>query len=124
MNGNKPLTPVDTFAEHKYTVEKMERVMKTLGPNVFVFTHHAPSFQSMTDSYRSDDVKGAYATNMEEFIENNPNIRYWAHGHVHETNDYMVGECNVISNPRGYYQCGENPDFNVNFNVNLTEVSE
>ena len=123
-NNGKPLTTIDTFAEHKYAVEKMERVIKSLGDNVFVFTHHAPSFQSMTDAYRSDDVKGAYATDLEHLIEDNPNIRYWAHGHVHESNNYMVGGCNVISNPRGYYQYGENPDFNIDFNIQLTEVSE
>ncbi len=123
-NGDKLLRPIDTFAVHKYAVERMERVIPTLGDNVFVFTHHAPSFESMTDAYRSDDVKGAYATDMNEFIQNNPNIKYWAHGHVHETNNYTVGECNVISNPRGYYQHGENPDFNIEFNLNLMEVSK
>jgi hypothetical protein len=26
----------------------------------------------------------------------------WVHGHVHAKNDYIVGNCRVVSNPRGY----------------------
>ncbi len=113
------LEPLDTFGENKLALSKLEEALSIMGENVFVFTHHAPSYQSMTNEYRADDVKGAYANHMEEFIENNPSIKYWAHGHVHESNNYMVGGCNVISNPRGYYPDGENPNFNNNMEIEL-----
>ena len=28
--------------------------------------------------------------------------QYWIHGHVHNSFDYMIGETNVLTNPRGY----------------------
>jgi len=40
---------------------------------------------------------------MTEFIKYNENIKLWAHGHVHTTNDYYVNQCRVISNSFGYH---------------------
>ncbi len=118
-NGHRILTPIDTAIKHKEAMNYLESVIPTLSCNVFVITHHAPSFESISNEYRSADVQGAYASDLTSFIEANPNIKFWTHGHVHETNNYMVGETNVISNPRGYHQYGENGSFDSNVEIEL-----
>ena len=114
-NGNKLLTPTDTLMEHMDTVEWLGKCIPNLIGPVFMLTHHAPSMQSVGDEYRTADIKGAYASDLERFITQNPNIRIWTHGHIHETRDYMVGTCNVMSNPRGY----DGYELNVNFNPDM-----
>lgn len=31
----------------------------------------------------------------------------WSHGHTHKSVDYMVGDCRIVSNPRGYRESEE-----------------
>jgi hypothetical protein len=33
-----------------------------------------------------------------------PQIKLWTHGHTHHPFDYVIGECRVVCNPRGYHQ--------------------
>lgn len=71
---------------------------------VVCVTHHAPTSMSISDYYRGDTLmNGAYYTDLSEMILDNPEIRLWAHGHMHNKSDYMVGDTRVICNPRGYY---------------------
>lgn len=70
---------------------------------IIVLTHHAPSFRSVNAKYANDHYNnGAYASELCDLILDNPNIRYWFHGHMHDAADYQIGDCRVISNPRGY----------------------
>lgn len=70
-----------------------------------VVTHHAPSWESIGCEYR-DHVYGninfAYYSDFTTLMLDNPQIKLWAHGHVHCMNDYEIGSCRVVSNPRGY----------------------
>ena len=43
-----------------------------------------------------------------------------AHGHVHHTSDYNVGQCRVISNPRGYPGYEVNPLFDPKYEVEVS----
>ena len=38
--------------------------------------------------------------------------KFWIHGHMHNTSDYMIAGTNVLCNPRGYND--ENFEFDVN----------
>jgi hypothetical protein len=68
-----------------------------------VCTHHAPTYQSVADEYKSQrEMNGGYASDLSEFILDNENIKFWTHGHMHDPSDYMVGQCRVLCNPRGY----------------------
>ena len=68
-----------------------------------VLTHHAPSKLS-THPYYADDtiMNGAYSSELSEFMLDNPEIKFWTHGHTHHTFDYQVGDCRILCNPRGY----------------------
>lgn len=101
--------------ENHNTIEWFEQCLPTLNGNVFMITHHCPSFKSIDEDYTGSDVVTAYASNFEDLIKKYDNIKYWAHGHVHSSKCYPVGQCIVLSNPKGYPQ-----DPNPNFDSGLT----
>lgn len=68
-----------------------------------VVTHHAPSFKSTHPKYAGQwPMNHYFASNLDDFIHNSPQIKVWCHGHMHDPVDYMLGECHVVSNPLGY----------------------
>lgn len=79
------------------------------GPTV-VMTHHAPSRKSVAGRYAHDELSPAYASNLEDLVENS-GAALWQHGHVHHSFDYMIGSTRVRTNPRGYDGYELNPDF-------------
>jgi len=115
-------TPEQSVDEHLQTREWLERCLPMLRGPVFMITHHAPSPQSIHGRYLESTPM--YSSEMESFIKKYPHIKYWAHGHCHHTNDYMIGECNVIANPRGYATVEENKKFNPEFEIELTTPSK
>lgn len=117
----RKMNPDDTYAFHqnskKFLLEQLELFKNQ---NVWVLTHHAPSYQSIHERYKSSGIaNGAYVSDLDDLILNHPQIKYWSHGHTHESFDYKIGECRVICNPRGYYPSQLNPNFNPNFEIEL-----
>ena len=98
------LTPEHTASDHVKTMQYFREMLSIHRDKSFVvITHHAPSFASVPEQYRHDKLlNGAYASDLSEDILDNPNIKVWVHGHMHEPVDYMIGETRVLSNPRGY----------------------
>jgi len=82
-------------------------------PGCVVISHHGPTQQSIADSFKGGYraiLNYAYADLLDDFIlETEPRI--WIHGHVHHTNNYMIGKTNVLSNPYGYKMIEENHEF-------------
>lgn len=93
-----PLDAARIHVDFKIGLEKAE-------PDV-VISHHAPSFDSISTEYVGNDLNGAYASEL-----NLGTAKLWIHGHIHANNDYMKGNCRVVSNPRGYYNYAENRGF-------------
>ena len=117
----RKLNPDDTLGFHKkskkFLIEKLEEFKND---KVWVLTHHAPSYQSVHPKYRNSGIaNGAYVNNFDDLILDNPNIKYFSHGHTHESMDYMIGDCRVVCNPRGYFPSEINPNFDPNFEVEL-----
>ena len=101
------LIPEHTVAEHVKTKEMFRhflsenRQKKNLP--VVVCTHHSPSKLSTHPHYANDTImNGAYSSDLSEFILDNPEIKYWTHGHTHHVFDYTIGETRILCNPRGY----------------------
>lgn len=105
----------------KYLQETVEEYKKMHpGIKIVVMTHHAPSIESANGHSGKDrDILPAYVCNLEEFIKKNPEIKLWCHGHLHDDANYQIGECRVISNPRGYVYWGEDARYNSNFIVEI-----
>ena len=64
-------------------------------------------------------MNGAYSSDLNDFILDNPQIKYWTHGHTHEPFDYMIGNTRVLANPRGYINYEDRAD---NFKLKTVEI--
>jgi predicted phosphodiesterase len=85
------------LAEHNKTLAHIAAAKPEI-----VVTHHAPSYKSCHEKYKDDPNNDFFVSDLEQFILDNPNIKYWIHGHTHTDFNYRIGECQVICNPLGY----------------------
>lgn len=77
---------------------------------IIVITHHAPTEQSIHDRFKNaGDTNYYFVNTYHNFIEDNDNIKYWVHGHIHNKMIYDINKTKVIANPRGYPR--ENNEF-------------
>ncbi len=99
---------------HKNSKEWLARELKAREKEMnIVVTHHSPSPLSAPKTVKEDYILAAYVSDLEEFIkEYKPN--YWLHGHLHNSSNYKIGSCQILSNPKGYPN-QENRDFNPKF---------
>jgi Icc-related predicted phosphoesterase len=99
-------SPGDAVTEHVKMKEYIQVVTAMLGKNTnkyVVVGHHAPSRRSTHAMYANDTImNGGYSSDLDQFIEDRPQIKLWTHGHTHHPFDYMIGETRVVCNPRGY----------------------
>jgi Icc-related predicted phosphoesterase len=97
-------TPLDAVVQFNATVAWIDMVREsTTIDKLVVVTHHAPSFKSIHPSYVHDVLlNGAYASDLEQFIIDRPDILVWFSGHIHHKNQYYIGNTLITSNPRGY----------------------
>ena len=108
----KRVTPNDyqkMFYDTKKAIE--DACNKFPDKKIVVVTHHAPSHLSISPLYETSKSNASYASNLEDFILDHPNIKCWVHGHIHTESDYMIGDCRVICNPRGYEKYEPNTSF-------------
>jgi Icc-related predicted phosphoesterase len=115
----RKLKPADTAKRHKETLGYFKEVVKDK-EKVVIVSHHAPSVLSVNEMYRGHfAMNGAYYSDLSEFILDNPQIKLWVHGHMHDDIDYTLGETRVVCNPRGYagYETRANT-----FNLRYIEV--
>ena len=116
----RKLRPEDTLSFHKKSREFLEeKVEEFKDYKIWICSHHAPSHQSIHQKYKNQALNGAFTSNLDDFIINNPQIKYFSHGHTHESFDYKIGECRVVCNPRGYYNSYNTSGLNLNFNPNF-----
>lgn len=114
--------PEDAVEEHKKMLDYIRVVYEGMPPwkQMVVVGHHTPSHTSCHPRYKDDrEMNGGYHSDLSEFMLDRPGIKLWTHGHTHELFDYMVGDCRVVCNPRGYINHEELAD---NFTLKVVEV--
>jgi Icc-related predicted phosphoesterase len=98
----RKLRSIDTAVIHSQSFRWLsEEVASHRDGKIVIITHHAPSKQSLPQDYRDNLLSAAYASNLDNFIEDSGAV-LWIHGHVHVPQNYTVGNTRIISNPRGY----------------------
>lgn len=102
--------PEDAIMYHKTMLNYIE-FQCTQHNKIVVVGHHTPSYQSIDGRYVGDKLNAAYASDLVDFIIDKNQIKLWTHGHVHVSQDYMIGTTRIVCNPRGYYQYEENDTF-------------
>jgi hypothetical protein len=116
------LSPADAVEDHKAMLKFIENTYADIPPwkTVVVCTHHAPSKSSEHPRYAHDTLmNGAYNSRLDQFIMDRPGIKLWTHGHTHEDFDYMIKQCRVVCNPRGYINYEDRAD---RFQLKVVEV--
>lgn len=115
------LRTIDTINRHNETVTYIKnKLAENVDNKVVVVGHHAPTSQSIHPRYvRDKEMNGGYSSDLSELILDNPQIKLWTHGHMHDPFDYMVGPTRILCNPRGY--SGHDPQADV-FQVLFSEV--
>lgn len=98
-------SPEDSVGEHKAMLKFIDESTAAAPSARFVVVgHHSPSKLSTKPRYQKDVlVNGAYSSDLNEFIQDRPQIKMWTHGHTHDVFDYMVGSTRIVCNPRGYH---------------------
>ena len=105
-NDKNPIRTI-TPQDYAYFFQKAcnflkEKVREFRYSPIIVVTHFAPSIYSISSEFIGSPVNPAFASDLHEFILENPNIRIWTHGHCHKPFDYILGETRVICEPFGY----------------------
>jgi hypothetical protein len=116
------LSPQDAVVDHKAMLKVIEETYDNTPPwkTVVVCSHHAPSKGSEHPRYKNDQLmNGAYNSKLDQFIMDRPGIKLWTHGHTHEDFDYMIKQCRVVCNPRGYINYEDRAD---RFELKVVEV--
>ena len=108
----RPITADDYINRFKLFKRKLNKMLKETTEDVIIVTHFAPSVKSISEKYLNQRptltnpgyyLNAVYASNLEKFIKDNPRIKLWAHGHVHDCFDYYIGDCRVVCHPYGYH---------------------
>lgn len=107
----RKLSPKNTISFHYKSVSALKKFLANGNPETsIVVTHHAPSLLSLPEKRREELISSAYASNLDSLITKyNPKL--WIHGHIHHSQNYLIGQTQIISNPRAYID-EENPNFN------------
>lgn len=97
------LTTNDTAIQCEMTKRKIaEFASLTLDKKKVLVTHMAPCSLSVGPEYASSLTNDAYYEDISELLMDS-DIKVAVHGHIHEPVDYMLDNCRVVSNPRGYH---------------------
>lgn len=114
----RKLRPEDTLNFHRNTKQYFENQSDIhRDDNVFIISHMSPSYFSVHPLYQFSKYNSAYCNDMNEWIINRPQIKYWAHGHIHYAQDYKIDHCRILCNPMGYSR--ENTKFNPDLEIEL-----
>lgn len=119
-----PITfsPKDARMEFDRFMEGMTKLLKAYpSMKTVVVTHHGCSLKSSAQRFITDPLTPGFVSNLEGFIRHYKQIELWVHGHVHNCNDYQIGQCRVVTNPRGYTtaHATENQAFDPNLIVEV-----
>jgi len=111
--------PADAANAHFKSLNWLKSNLKEhKGETNIIVSHHAPSPISLPIAKHKDLISAAYASNLESvIIEYAPT--YWFHGHIHTPVDYKLGNCQIVSNPRGYPD-KEKTNFNPTLTIDIT----
>lgn len=112
------LTTRMTYNKHM----KAREFLRNANADVVV-THHAPSVDSVHAQYLGSPLNAGYYSDLTDFV-NEVSPKVWVHGHMHHAVNYMMGNTNVLANPRGYPHEDNNFDNNARFTLEKLSLTK
>lgn len=119
-SGGRYLSPNDTANIHNTHRRFIADKLLDGDEKVVVVTHHAPNLMSCEGERVSISDYYYCCTDMDSIILDNPQIKYWIHGHLHTRKTYNIGDTIVTSNCRGYV--GYEDDAVKSFKIKVIDV--
>lgn len=102
-NPNERFKAADAEAIHQEHRGWLEDRLKGSGASspmpTVVVTHHGPHELSIHPRFEGNPCNPGFISKMGPLLEH---ADLWIHGHVHDSFDYRVGRCRVVTNPGGY----------------------
>ena len=86
QSESKPrrLKPIRTQGRFHQSINYLAQTLdKPFEVKTVVVTHHLSTEQSVPRKFRGNALGAAFASNLENFILNHPQIDFWLHGHTH-----------------------------------------
>jgi predicted phosphodiesterase len=97
-----PFRAAQALEDHLRSRAWLARELSTdPGMPTVVVTHHGPHPASVHARFAGSPVNDAFISDLSDLVGR---ADLWLHGHVHDSFDYRVGRCRVVTNPRGYAQ--------------------
>ena len=100
---------------NKLYFESLDFITKILegadSKKIVITTHHVPTFKEYPKMYENSPLNEAFAVELSEVIERVGPL-YWIYGHSHyNTEDFVIGNTNLVTNQLGYVQRDEHEFF-------------
>jgi predicted phosphodiesterase len=111
----RSFAPADAIALHARSRGWLEaRLAQPATTARVVVSHHLPSWKSVAPAFERSITNAAFVTELDPLVAQ---CNLWIHGHTHTSQRYLIEQCEVVANPRGYpWRSGpapfENPQFN------------
>lgn len=103
LYGNDLFSTEQAVKLHNKSKKYIKKVAESYPhKKIVVMTHHAPSYKSNGKQHDRSIISAGYCSNLEDLIEQCPNIVTWVHGHTHVNVDYLIEQCRVLTNQMGY----------------------
>ena len=84
------------YREHQRALALLSKVKADV-----VVTHHIPTTLGIAEEFRDSPLNHCFCHDMTDMIrERGP--RLWVYGHTHTPMSYMVGQTQMVCNPKGY----------------------
>lgn len=93
------LRPSDLISRNHVSLAWLTKALdEPFDGKTVVVTHHAPVAEVMGDKHEGH-LSAAYSNSWHRLLDK---ADLWIFGHTHRSVDVMLGQCRVVSNPRGY----------------------
>jgi Icc-related predicted phosphoesterase len=97
-----PLSPELALTWHERSLAWLTtKLQEPFAGKTVVVSHHLPHPGSIHPRFADDQLTPAFCSDLSELVESSGAV-LWAHGHTHESCDYVAGATRVVCNPKGY----------------------
>jgi predicted phosphohydrolase len=99
----KLVTPHEISTLHQTAMNFIKKTVDaSKNKDVIVLTHHLPTYQLIATKYLHYTFLHLYATELEDFIKEHPQLKLWMCGHTHTAMKTKIGNALCLCNPYGY----------------------
>lgn len=103
------------YNQNTQTVDNLE---KNLQAGDILVTHHLPTYTSVAPKFAGQSLNRFFVCDIEDLI-NDRKPKLAIHGHSHIPVDHIIGPTRIYSNPFGYPNEGENPNFESRLEIDI-----